>query len=128
LKLDQLVWHMDLTVWTTMPGEPRFDLAPATVMRSPLAFPRHWRKINDAQLAYPLELFQNGTRWVIIDGYHRLCGHVLQRSCVVPVRLHSSECWDRVERRGAETNCALPNPALQTDDHLGRFAPSVGRR
>jgi hypothetical protein len=99
LGLDELVWHMDLTIWTTVPGQPRFDLAPATVMRSPMAFSRHWRKINNAQLVYPLELFQNGARWVIVDGYHRLCGHVLQRSRAVPVRFHPSECWERIEQR-----------------------------
>ena len=98
LGLDELVWHMDLTVWTTVSGEPRFDLAPTTVVRSPSEFARHWRKIREAEIVYPLEMFQNGTRWVIIDGYHRLCAHVLQNSRAVPVRLHPQEYWDRIER------------------------------
>jgi hypothetical protein len=102
LGLDELIWHLDLTVWTTVRGQPRFDLAPATVLRSPDEFPRHWEKIQQADLAYPLELFQNGARWVIIDGYHRLCGHVLQSSSAVPVRLHPGEYWERVEAKGVE--------------------------
>jgi hypothetical protein len=112
LGLDELVWHMDLSIWTTVRGEPRFDLAPATVMRSPSEFPRHWRKIHEANLAYPLELFQNGTRWVIIDGYHRLCDHVLQNSRAVPVTLHPNEYWERIEQRGIEIDSALPDQAL----------------
>jgi len=107
LGIEELVWHMELTIWTTVRGEPRFDLAPATVVGSPSEFPRHWRKICEANLAYPLELFQNGSRWVIVDGYHRLCGHVLQNSRVVPVRLHPNEYWDRVEQRGIEVDSAI---------------------
>jgi hypothetical protein len=97
LRLDQLVWHMDLTVWTTVPGEPRFDLAPAAVLQAPGEFPRHWHKIHAADLGFPLELFQNGPRWVIVDGYHRLCGHVLRNSSMVPVRLHASAYWESCE-------------------------------
>jgi hypothetical protein len=29
---DQLAWHLDLPVWTTIQGQPRFDLAPRTVL------------------------------------------------------------------------------------------------
>jgi hypothetical protein len=35
--------------------------------------------------------------------------------------------FKKVFKRSARTS-ALPNPALQTDDHLGRSAPSVVRR
>ena len=35
--------------------------------------------------------------------------------------------FKEVFKRNAGTS-ALPNPALQTDDHLGRSAPSVARR
>jgi hypothetical protein len=88
LAIDDLVWHLDLTVWTTVRGEARFDLAPATVLATPGAHVRHWRKIQSVDLAYPLELFRSGNRWVILDGYHRLCGHSLRGNSQVPVRLH----------------------------------------
>ena len=91
LPMHALTWHLDLTVWTTVRGEPRFDLAPATVLADPVGHARHWGKIQEADLSYPLELFRNGERWVILDGYHRLARHALQGTDHVPVRLHPDE-------------------------------------
>jgi hypothetical protein len=89
VSLASLAWHLDLTVWTTMPGEPRFDLAPRTVIENPEKFPKRWRKIETVDLSYALEMFENGGRWVILDGYHRLSRHWLMGASMVPVRRHS---------------------------------------
>jgi hypothetical protein len=91
VSLTSLVWHLDLTVWSTVPGEPRFDLAPRTVLANPRAFPKHWRKIEMADVTYALEMFENGGRWVILDGYHRLARHWLSGIPVVRVRRHPEE-------------------------------------
>lgn len=32
-------------MWTTAPGESRFDLAPSAVLRSPGEHPKHWHNI-----------------------------------------------------------------------------------
>jgi len=57
-----------------VPGEPRFDLAPMTVLKSPEAHARRWERIQSVDLSYPVEMFKKGERWVIVDGYHRLPG------------------------------------------------------
>jgi hypothetical protein len=93
----ELEWHLGLRVWSTAKGESRFDLAPATVLADPSHYPRHWRSIQAADLSYPLELFRNSERWVILDGYHRLASHSLQRSDRVPVRLHPDEYRDLIQ-------------------------------
>jgi hypothetical protein len=98
LPFEDLAWHLDLTVWTTVRGESRFDLAPATVLSKPGHHPRHWAKIRRAELSYPLELFRSRNRWVIIDGYHRLCGHWLQGNSQIPVRLHPDVYRDLIRR------------------------------
>ena len=102
LPFENLAWHLGLTVWSTVRGEPRFDLAPATVLAAPSAHARHWAKIQNADLSYPLELFDHGGRWVILDGYHRLCRHYLSQTQQVPVRFHPAGCRTAVEvlRRG----------------------------
>jgi hypothetical protein len=94
--LEQLQWHLELTVWSTVPGEPRFDLYPAHVLASPDVSPRQWARIFKADLARPLELFQNRQRWVIVDGYHRLAMHWLRASAMIPVRLHPASLWRMV--------------------------------
>ena len=94
LPFEDLAWHLGLTVWTTVRGEPRFDFAPAMVLAAPGSHTRHWKKIQEADVRYPLELFQNSGRWVILDGYHRLCRHQLSGSEKVPVRFHPDACRD----------------------------------
>lgn len=96
LPLEQLTWHLDLTIWTTVPGEPRFDLAPRAILARPDAFPRDWQKIVTVETAYPLEMFRRGERWVLLDGYHRLARHFLESTRDVPVRLHPDECWEEI--------------------------------
>ena len=90
------LWLLDLPMWSTVPGEPRFDLAPADVLRRLDAYPRHALRIHEADLAYPLDAFHNGSAWVVIDGYHRLCRHILEGSPTAPVRLHPETCWAEV--------------------------------
>ena len=99
MSLDALSWHLRLSVWSTVRGQPRFDLAPATVLRTPDAFPEHWRKILAADLSYPLEMFRNGQRWVVLDGYHRLARHHVEGIDVVRVRLHPDEHKDAIRRQ-----------------------------
>lgn len=79
-----------------VPGEPRFDLSPATVLAQPARHARHWRKIQEVDRAYPLELFRNGDRWVILDGYHRLARHWLAQAREVAVRLHPARCRELI--------------------------------
>ena len=85
----ELAWHLELTVWSTDPPRPLFDLAPHAVLEAPTAHPRHWERIVAAVLGWPLELFRNGGRWVVLDGYHRLARHALLGSAEVSVRRHA---------------------------------------
>jgi len=94
--MKDLEWHLELPVWTTVPGEPRFDLAPREVLRSPDDHHRRYARIRSVDLSYQLDLFKNGDRWVIVDGYHRLARHWLDESTEVPVRMHGDECWEAV--------------------------------
>jgi len=91
VPLREVAWHLDLPVWSTVPGQPRFDLRPHTVLLHPERWPGHWRLIHDAQVEYPLEMLENGGRWVLLDGYHRLCRLVLEGAGTVRVRRHPEE-------------------------------------
>lgn len=96
---DQLAWLLDLPVWTTVPGEARFDLAPRTVLEQPRNFPVRWRRILAVDLIYPLEMFRSDRgQWVILDGYHRLARHQIEGSRDIPVRLHPNHCKSRILR------------------------------
>jgi hypothetical protein len=86
VPMEDLVWHLELPVWTTVPGEPRFDLAPLAVLDDPEAYPKRWDGIQSVDLSFPLEMFQNGGQWVIVDGYHRLAWLSVEGATEVGVR------------------------------------------
>jgi hypothetical protein len=96
LRFAELEWHLGLTVWSTVPGEARWDLSPTMVLDAPERYEHRWRKIVSADLSFPLEMFAHGDRWVIVDGYHRLARHRLQGSVHVLVRLHGQESWAKI--------------------------------
>jgi hypothetical protein len=98
LPLENLRWQLDLRVWTTVPGETRWDLSPRMVLRRPHLHARHWKKILSADLTFPLEMFRQDGRWVVLDGYHRLARHDLEEREMVLVRLHPDDCWPAIVR------------------------------
>lgn len=62
ISFTDLAWHLDLPVWSTVIGEPRFDLELAAVLAHPTRYSEHWQRIQQADLRYPLDLFRNGPR------------------------------------------------------------------
>lgn len=91
MSITALVWHLDLPIWSTVPPQPSFDLTPRQVIEQPSTYAYHWQRIWATDLAFPLELFPNQDRLVILDGYHRLAQHYLRGTDSVPVRQHSAE-------------------------------------
>ena len=91
VRTSALSWHLDLPIWSTQPPRALFDLTPRAVLADLAAFPVHASRIRHADLTFPLELFQNGARWVIADGYHRLAQMFLAGSSTAAVRLHPPE-------------------------------------
>lgn len=100
ISMKALEWHLDLPVWTTVGGEPLFDLAPRSVLSSPTEHPKRWERIGSVDLSHPLEMFKNGERWVIVDGYHRLARLKLEGASEARVRMHPDDAWDSVSSGG----------------------------
>jgi hypothetical protein len=98
MPTDELWWLLELPVWPTEPPTKIFDLAPARVLASPDLFPRHWSRILGADLAYPLELYCFNSRWILLDGYHRLARMRVEQRPVAAVRRHPPETMDLIAR------------------------------
>jgi hypothetical protein len=84
LPLASLRWQLDLPWWRD--GDRRFAVTPNQVRHDPERHAVHWRRILDADLAFPIDLLQR-ERLVILDGVHRLLKADILEMSTVPVRV-----------------------------------------
>ena len=73
----RLDWHLDLPFFSSRPPEPLFDVVPRRVMEDPAVSPVHARRIEEADLGYPLCVIEHRGRVCVLDGIHRVakaCG------------------------------------------------------
>jgi hypothetical protein len=68
--VDSLRWHLDLPYWRH-DGKP-FQVTPAQVKANPPHYEAHYQRAMAADLGYPIDLLFRNSRWVILDGVHRL--------------------------------------------------------
>ncbi len=66
VPISQLAWHLDQPFW-------RGNVRPSAVMQTPAAYPDNAKRIQEANLEYPIDIVPNAHgREVIVDGLHRL--------------------------------------------------------
>jgi hypothetical protein len=68
--VDSLRWHLHLPYWCH-DGKP-FRVTPTQVKADPACYQEQYKRTMAADLGYPLVLLYRNSRWVILDGVHRL--------------------------------------------------------
>ena len=86
VPLSDLEWHLAIPVWSTVPGRRLFDLAPMTVLEHPREHGRHYARVLDTSVHYPIDTILWEGAWVILDGVHRLAKLWLARARNVRIR------------------------------------------
>jgi len=86
IEVASLTWLLDEPLWSSRPPEPLFDLRPRDVLADPGAHPQHARRVREADLAWPLDLYPHGGRFVVLDGLHRLARLVMEGASHARVR------------------------------------------
>ncbi len=81
-----LDWHLELPFFSSRPPQPLFDVFPRSVLEDPRVHPVHARRIEAADLRYPIDVIQHGDRLCILDGIHRLAKARAQGRSHVEVR------------------------------------------
>lgn len=70
MPMRRLEWHLDMPAW---PFEGRsYVLTPRDVLRSPFRHAEEYARTQRASLVFPLDITWHRSRWVILDGLHRL--------------------------------------------------------
>lgn len=71
IPIEALVWHFDMPVWAK-DGTHDWNLTPWEVIRKTTGSDIHQKRVQEADLAYPIVVTQYKHHLVILDGVHRL--------------------------------------------------------
>ena len=71
VSMEVLVWHLEVAIWPDNHGKP-YTVTPRQVLEEPARYPKEYQRIIGASLEYPLEIYQNKSKVMILDGVHRL--------------------------------------------------------
>ncbi len=82
----RLDWHLDLPFWSSRPPRPLFDLIPRSVIENPSIHAVHARRIEQADMTFPLDVMEHRGRVCVMDGLHRLARAVMEGRERVTVR------------------------------------------
>ena len=66
MAVADLLWHLDVPVWED------YRLTPRQVLDDPVRHAGEHARMLAADLAYPIDIFRFRSRWMILDGIHRL--------------------------------------------------------
>ena len=84
MNIDELTWHFDIPFWSTKNGF--YDLEPTKVINFPENHREEYERIINSDLNYPLDIMRWKSRWVLLDGLHRLVKSSIKGLVVVRVR------------------------------------------
>jgi hypothetical protein len=71
LDIEELIWHFDIPFWEKDDTDD-WNLTPWEVIKKTEGSKDHQKKIDNANLDYPLDIMRNNNRWPVLDGLHRL--------------------------------------------------------
>lgn len=85
VPVTSLAWHLDVPVWPDNDGKP-YCVTPRQVLDDPAAHAREHDRVLAADLSYPIEIYPNRRRLMILDGIHRLARTVREGRMEIAVR------------------------------------------
>lgn len=85
MGMEDLIWHFDIPFWEVEDTDD-YNLKPWEVIKEPNKHSVHYKKIQEADLKYPIDIMENKGRWLILDGLHRLVKAHMQGLRKIKVR------------------------------------------
>ncbi len=85
MDMQDLIWHFDIPFWEIEDTDD-YNLTPWEVINEPEKHSPHYKKVQEADLKYPIDIMENKGRWLILDGLYRLVKAHMQGLKKVMVR------------------------------------------
>ncbi len=86
MSASELEWHLDCPFWENDHGE-RYSITPRQVIEKFEGTNREQEKVEQSNTSYPLEVYYNRDKWLILDGLHRLAKLYASGAKKVKVRI-----------------------------------------
>ncbi len=103
LAIEDLVWIFDLPLWGK-DGED-WNLTPRDVINRVPGSANQWKRVEDADLAFPLLVCRKNNKWLVLDGVHRLVKMSLEGKTTVSVKILPDDTVASCSRKIPSGNC-----------------------
>ena len=72
MSIAKLAWNLMFERWEYDPVIDQHRLTPFNLLLNPHISPKEFKRTQQANLSYPIEIIWRHNRWVVMDGLHRL--------------------------------------------------------
>jgi hypothetical protein len=97
LPTTALLWHLDIEFQWAGEDDEVYSATTREIMAAPKSYPSAYAMITEVDLDFPLEVVNEGDRWVILDGIRRLAKLNEQNLTMVNVRVHDRTAFLKPE-------------------------------
>lgn len=94
MHIQDLIWHFDMSVWAK-DGTDEWNLTPWDVIRGVEGSTNHKNRTAEADPQYPILVTNYKSRYVILDGVHRLTKIYLQGKDSIRAKMIPAEYLSR---------------------------------
>jgi len=71
IAIKEVEWHLDCPFWEHDNGE-RYTITPRDVLERASGTDKEYQAVLNADTSYPIDIYFNKNKWLILDGLHRL--------------------------------------------------------
>ena len=90
MSINELEWHLDCPFWEHDNGE-RYTVTPRDVLERVDGTATEYEAVLKADTKYPIDIYFNKNKWLILDGLHRLVKLYSANATEISVRIITND-------------------------------------
>ncbi len=90
IDINKLLWHLDIPYWEN-DTKQRWTVSPRDVINKESDTVSEQKRVDDVDIKYPIDLFENEGKLFVLDGLHRLVKLYNQKQKRIQVRIVPKE-------------------------------------
>ncbi len=95
VDIKDLLWQLDIPYWDN-DSHQRWSVSPRDVINKEIGTMNEQKRVENVDLRYPIEIFENNGKIFILDGLHRLTKTYIQGKKTINARLMPKERFPEI--------------------------------